>query len=196
MFELHYIFINPLFNTRTYLGAHQDSLYLHKLEDFDYEKNMRSLSELVEKDTVIPYITRCSDKSLSIKVQHSDDVKTCMIDSNLVGMMSSTDVTGTSHGITSNTVMNQFVLENSGVGRDYYYYVCEEGIDRDLDPINYMIQKLGFLRATSPEDGHILIGNESIFTDEQREFIEECKRNGYSFHNTGISLSDTSSISK
>lgn len=196
MFELHYIFINPLFNTGTYLGISNDALYLNKLEGFDYEKNIKSLQELAKEDTVIPYITRCSDKDLNIEKQNSDDVKTCMIDSQLNGMMSFTDVTGTSHGITSNTVLNQLVLKNSEVARDYYYYALEERIDKDLDPINYMIQRLGFLRAVSFNGGGFIIGNESIFTEEQKSFVAECKNNDYDFHNTCGSLSDNSSILK
>ncbi len=196
MFELHYIFINPLFNTGTYLGVSNGALYLNKLEGFDYQKNMESLEALREEDMVIPYITRCSDKDLNIEKQYSDDVKTCMLDSQLNGMISSTDVTGTSHGITSNTVLNQLVLENPEIARDYYYYVLEEGIDKDLDPINYMIQKLGFLRAVSFDEGAFIIGNESIFTEEQKEFVEKCQNNDYDFHNTSDSLADDSTILK
>lgn len=195
MFELHYIFINPLFNTGTYLGVYQDSLYFNQLESFNYEDNMKSLYELAKYDTILPYITKCSNQSLSIETQYSNNIKTCMIDPCLNGMISSTDVTGISHGITANTVMNQFVLTNPEIASDYYCYVCEKGIDKDLDPINYMIQRLGFLRATSPKDGYILIGNQSAFTDMQRKLVDKCIKNNYSFYNTDPSLSDISSFS-
>jgi len=115
MFELNYIFINPLFHTGTYLYHCHDSLYLNKLEGFDYSENVREAVKVAEEEDVIPYITRCSQKSMNIKPQTPESVETCMIDPNLIGMMISTWVTGISHGITANTVLNQLLLTNHNI---------------------------------------------------------------------------------
>lgn len=184
MFELNYIFINPLFHTGTYLYHCHDSLYLNKLEGFDYSENVREAVKVAEEEDVIPYITRCSQKSMNIKPQTPESVETCMIDPNLIGMMSSTWVTGISHGITANTVLNQLLLTNHNITNQYYHHTLQLERDLEGDSLHYLIQDLGFLRATSLDDGAILIGNSSTFIEEERQFVEECDKYDYSFIDT------------
>lgn len=195
MFFLKYIFVNPLFLSNKCLCPIDEALYLGELTSFSYDENMEEVKSTLNYSTAnpLPFITKVTNKELDLKLQSGDATDDCLIDINLMGMMSKTGTVAGSHGITAASILNQLVLLSPIIEESYYKYTKYQGIDYLVDPLNFLVSTLGFIRATSPETYPMLIGNENLFSKQQLNLVETCKNGQYRFFSVnqeGLQLVD------
>lgn len=181
MFELEYIFINSLFSGRQGLFHINNALYLYPIKSLNYDECFKNAKELFSYHQPLPTMTTVSDSELGINKSSSTDTGDVIIDPNLYGMMIKTGTISGSHGITANTILNQLLIKSTIICNSYYNFAIN-GIDFSIDPINYIISHLGFLRATSTDINPMLIGNMIILEKEQKQFIYDCYDNNYKYY--------------
>ncbi len=170
MFELEYIFINPLLEEGTCLRKAGNALYKISKSILKEEKgNYDSISNLairLKNGGNYADMVACSDKELKIRKCSIDDIHKCMIDPNGFTMISTSDgEKDGNHEVTSATIVNQLLMNSEYLWKTYNskYYTA-----------SYLIEKFGFIRADSPEYGGSMIGVERFLTDEVRNFKNLC----------------------
>lgn len=177
MFELKYIFINPLFSKQEVVIQVRDALYKNKLDGFDYQANVLAMQEEMEWVDMLPFITKCSDSELGIQKEEPLVLRDVLIDCNLMGMMSKSGTIQGSHAITANTVLNQLMMLSPKIEESYFCFLEQEGMDPDNDALRYLIESFGFMRVTA--FSKYIIGNEKCYTRGQKEFVKERQNIGF-----------------
>lgn len=192
VFELNYIFINPLMEPETCLIPENNSLYLSAYQGDDYQKNMDFFNTNLIYEN-ISFMGKVSDKELGIKKQTPESIIDCLMDPNMMGLITRDEKVGDSHGITGNTVLNQLLMKSTKIYDNYQQYSIEDDTDIDNKAINYLVKSLGFLRLTSPKTYPMIIGNEYVLTEEEKELISTCQENGYHYFSIDVDTSPLTS---
>lgn len=181
MINKKYLFFNPLYVGRKFMMFDEKAYYLNDLASFDYLENVNVYKEIKSRKSLISDFTTVSDIELGIARQDVDSTDECMIDPNLIGMMSRTGVLNDdgSHIVTGSTVLNQLLIKSQKMADDYYRYLREEGISDVNDAINYLVKNVGFLRVAGLPDYRIVIGNKKICSEDVREYLDKSEERGY-----------------
>ena len=182
-FELKYIFVNPLFQTGQYVSCVDGALFKNKLSSFDYQENISSLLNRLEDVDDFSFFTKCSDTELNIQKEEVDQGRDVLIDCNLMGMMSHSGTVGGSHSVTANTVLNQLMMLSPEITQQYSYFLENDSIDFDNDALRFLMEYLGFMRAT--DYTKMLLGNEKIYSKEQQEFVQKRIEHGFQVYDCG-----------
>lgn len=183
MFKLGYMFVNPMFQQKTFITSINNYLYLDDLNSFDYQKNKEQLIQKILSQHLYPFMTSVSAETLTVQKVSLDNINECMVDSNLMGIMNKTSViVDSSHIITANTIMNQLLLLSPTISREYYQYLNEYGFDSAVDAVNFCVQNLGFLRVITSYPS--IITNKAILNEEQLNFIEMADNHGFNILST------------
>lgn len=169
MFKLDYIFINPLLEEDTYLKKIKNALYKVNKSDIDDVISYDSISliaQRIQNGKNYAHLVACSDKELRISMANSFMVNDCMIDPNGYTLMSTNDgEENGNHEVTSNTIVNQLLISNNELWKSYN--------NKEYSTI-YLIEKFGFIRASSLNDSGILIGVDRFLSDIVKEFRNLC----------------------
>jgi len=116
------------------------------LQGFNYQENVKHYEERDDDFKKVSTLTLVSNMELGIKVQDVSYTDDCMIDANMIGMMSKTgipDSTG-SHTVTGASVLNQMMIKSKRITKDYSKYCSERGDSDILEATDYLVQiKLG-----------------------------------------------------
>lgn len=182
MFKLDYIFVNSMFSERFGLFNFDNALYLYPISSFDYKRCYSEIKDIHEMYCHMPFITSVSDSELGICKSSFIDTGDNMLDPNLYNMMSRTGTIEGSHEVTAKSVLNQLLIKSKLLVNYYYDFIVNDGIDLSVDPINFLVGNLGFLRATSVDLEPMIIGNMAILSEEQKKFIGNSLDYGYQFY--------------
>lgn len=180
MFKLKYILLNPLCQTQKALYTVGDTLYKIKIDHIDYDYIVKKSNAEIEKETTLPFMTKGSDEVLQIENKSIQNMTTCLLDPNCVGLLNAEN---SSHGITANTILNQILLVSPKISKDYTSSLDSSIIDEDNYAINYLGKQIGFMRITDKKTFPVIIANEPSITVEQKELIEKLKEDGYNYYN-------------
>ena len=170
MFELDYIFINPLLEEGTYLKKVGNALY--KIEKYLLDGEQRvyehisSLTIRNKNGGNYPWLVACSDKELNIRECNQLDIHKCMIDPNGFTLISSSDGEKEgNHEVTSNTIVNQLLMASNQLWKTYNpnYYAA-----------SYLIDKFGFIRADSLEFGGTMVGIKKLLSEKVKKYCDVC----------------------
>lgn len=169
MFELEYVFINPLLEEDTYLRKVGNVLYKVSKDVFDNSKNnyenITYLAKCIKNGGNYADLVTCSDTELNIRECNISDIHKCMIDPNGFTMISSSDgEKDGNHEVTSSTVVNQLLITSDDLWKTY---------DSKSYTASYLIEKFGFIRADSIEYGN-MIGIERFLSDKVKKFKNLC----------------------
>ncbi len=180
-----YLFFNPLYRERKFLIFEGGAYYENDLASISYSENVEKFKEVTARRKLTSSCTTVSDSELGIKTQDSNSMEECMVDSNIVGMMSKTGTANIdgSHIITGATVLNQLLSKSSKISNNYYKYLREDGVKDETDAINYLVRNVGFLRVAGDDSYGIMIGNRELFTEQMDIFVDKCEKRGYNFYN-------------
>ena len=176
MFELNYIFANPLFS-RHGLFHIGDALYEYPVNSLDYEKNFAFAKEMHEFLSPIPFMTKVSENELDINTANSDNTGDVMIDPNLYAMMSKSGTIDGSHGVTAATILNQLMIKSEKICNLFSDFLSDSEMNVCSDPINFIIAYLGFMRATAIELDGMIIANLLVLEKKHKDFLCECNDN-------------------
>ena len=168
MFELEYVFINPLLEKGTYLRKVGNALFKVSegtlCESINYE-NITYVAKRIKNGGNYANLVSCSDTELNIRECAISDIHKCMIDPNGFTMISSSDgEKDGNHEVTSSTVVNQLLITSDELWKTY---------DSNSYTTSYLIEKFGFIRADSLEYGN-MIGIEKFLSDKVRKFKNLC----------------------
>lgn len=181
MFRLGYIMFNPLLFENMCAIADGTQLYFFhdKNEDYDTIK-----SHLLDRKSgcysFMPRITKCDDITLQIEPQTTSIKRDVLVDPNMVSMMSKSTI-GPSHVISGNTILNQLLISSKEIFEDYQDFFYND----DSSAVEYLVDKMGFIRLISPEYSPLMVINKRTSTLRQRIFFEIMHQKlGYSFCNS------------
>ena len=186
MINLEYVFINPLLEEGVYLKGVGTSFY--KVEETDlidsygmvtYETIANMAAQY--QNTRYSHIVACSDLELHIKSANVDDEYSIMLDPNGYSMITQKDEKEGNHEITANTVVNQLLINNQYLVDNY---------NSTMYTVSYLIEKFGFVRATSLKHGGLMIGIERFLTEPQKKYCDICMKKGGFFHEMEIDEMD------
>lgn len=171
MFELDYIFINPLLEENTYLRKCGNALYkINKnvIEESVTYELIDDYSKRLKNGKNYPIIVSSSDFELKIGPIDKFKINDCMIDPNGYALMSTSDGEDYgNHEVTSNTILNQLLINN----KDLY-----KTFPKNYSAM-YLIEKFGFIRASSLNSDGIMIGVERFLTDKlkniKNKYVED-----------------------
>lgn len=177
MFELEYVFINPLLDKNTYLKKVGNGLYKVSDNNISIDNKYEQITDLakrIKNGGNYPYLVSCSDTELNIRKCDINDIHKCMIDPNGFTMISSSDLEKDgNHEITSSTVVNQLLITSDTLFKEY---------DVNSYTASYLIENFGFIRSDSLEYGN-MIGINKFLNDEAKEYVRLCvSEKGCFFH--------------
>jgi len=116
--------LNLIFLKKKYLLFDRGAYYLDDLQGFNYQENVKHYEESDDDFKKVSSLTLVSNMELGIKVQDVSYTDDCMIDANMIGMMSKTgipDSTG-SHTVTGASVLNQMMIKSKRITKGYSKY--------------------------------------------------------------------------
>lgn len=170
MFELDYIFINPLLEEGTCLKKVGNALYKVSEYVLDDEENIyeciTSLAKSIKNGGNYADLVACSDKELNIRKCNIADIHKCMIDPDGFTMISTNDgEKDGNHEVTSSTIINQLLITSKYLYQTY---------DSKKYTASYLIEKFGFIRADSIEYGGNMVGVGRFLSDIVKSFKDLC----------------------
>ncbi len=176
-----YLFFNPLYNEKMFMLFDNGAYYLNDLISIDYAQNVKFYEERKSRSSFSSDFTIVSDSELGIAVQDVDSVDECMIDPNMMGMMSKTGVTNSdgSHVVTGATILNQLLIKSSKIADFYYSYLDNYGYADVSDAVNFLVRSMGFLRVGGKSDYRIVIGNKEASTGKVKTYLDMCDKLGF-----------------
>lgn len=192
MFKLKYILINPIYMQRSALYPIEDGLYSIEVDTLDYEKIKQQAQEMAKSLQTIPFMTMSSDESLRIRRMTKDTIKTCLLDSNNVGLLNKNGGNDGSHGITGNTILNQMLLLSPTINKEYIEFLNNENIIKESTALNYLIRDIGFLIITDKSINPLVIANESAMTESQLKLRDDLEKDGYLYYDIEIPVQSLS----
>lgn len=173
-----YIFFNCLFNEEHCLIFNDDAYYFSSIIGSTYSDTINNFKFLIE---YLDYsdLTRISDEELDIKLQKTEYTDDCVIDPNCIGMMSKSSVGSDygSHVVTGATVLNHLLSKSRIITEDYWKYINQyEEIYYEDFGIDYLVERLGFLRVACRDCYPIIFNNEKVLSLDCKKFCDETKR--------------------
>ena len=161
----------PLLENDTYLKKCGNALYKINKSEIEDDVTYNSIDDIckrVKNGNNYPTIVACSDMELKIQPVDEFKINDCMIDPNGYAMMSTSDGEDYgNHEVTSNTVLNQLLINN----KDLY-----KTFPKNYSAM-YLIEKFGFIRAGSLNSDGIMIGVERFLTDKlktiKNKYVED-----------------------
>ena len=180
MIHKKYLFINCLYNKNYFIMFSNGAYYFSYLVSDNYQDNVNFFEEQQIYENYSD-MTSVSDIELNIKAQDVGYDDDCMIDSNVIGMMSMTNVGSNygSHVVTASTVLNQMLIKSNLIAINYFNFLNDNVIFDETDPIDYLVHYLGFLRVACRETSPLVMGCKKILSDECLEFFKDAVDNGY-----------------
>lgn len=180
-----FLFFNPLYNNKKFIIFDKGAYYLNDIVSLNYQANVSSYFERKSRESFISDITTVSDSELGIKACEINSDFECMIDPEMIGMMSKTGVVDPdgSHCVTGASVLNQLLIGSEKIAKSYYSYLKNNGIDEMTDPVNYLVSNVGFLRMAGHDENKIVIGNTDVCG---RKVQYDCDKYGYDFFNVDM----------
>ncbi len=170
MFNLNYIFINPLGEKGTFLKAVGSGLY--KIDETEEKEFLRydDIEELTirKRYSDNPYMTAVSDKSLNIRKVKKSNMCSCMIDSNGYSFISSSaSAPKENYEITSLSILNQYILYNSNLLAFY---------NTNIYSTSFLVERCGFIRMSyDNKNGGNMVGVERFLTPIQYKIMDDFK---------------------
>jgi len=184
MIHKKYLFINCLFNKNNFIVFKDGAFYFSYLISDNYQDNINFFEEKQIYENC-SNMTTVSNDELGIKKQSLEYEDDCMIDPNMIGMMSMTDVGSWygSHIVTAATVLNQLLIRSELIATSYFKFLEYSEVFDECDAISYLIYGLGFLRVTCRESYPLVMLSESILSQECLEFVKDGLKRGYKLLN-------------
>ncbi len=168
LFELQYLFINPLYYQNTILVPQDNEAYLVPFTA-DYNQAINS-----DKHS-FPFLTKVNDDCLQIKNESCFAIRDCMIDTNLKGIISKIGKSPyRSHIVTTNTILNQLLQLSLKTNKNYLKWLKKT--NNKYDSVNYLINTMGFIRILSPDSYPIMELNSSLMNINQKLYIFNCQK--------------------
>lgn len=162
-----YIFFNCLFNKEYFLIFNEEAYYFSYIVSDDYQDNVSNF-KFIKKYLEVSDLTLISDRELDIKLQKPEYEDDCIIDPNGVGMMSKTGVASDygSHVVTGSTILNHLLIKSKIITEYFYKYlnVYNQMYFREEISLEYLIEKLGFLRVACRDCYPIIINNKNVLS--------------------------------
>lgn len=168
MFRLGYIMINPLFYEGYCATTFNNQFYCFYDESNDYDSIRNHLHGIAQMDS--SYFLKASkvdDLTLQIEQQTTDIKRDTLITPDMISMMSKTTI-GLSHVISGNTILNQLLIASKEVVEDYEKCF----FDDDSSAVDYLVNKMGFIRLVSPQYVPLMIVNRRVSTLKQKMFFK------------------------
>lgn len=177
-----FLFFNPLYNNKKFIIFDKGAYYLNDLVSLNYQDNVSSYFERKSRESFISDFTTVSDLELGIQACEINSDFECMIDPDMIGMMSKTGTVDPDglHYVTGASVLNQLLISSEEIAKSYYSYLKNDGIDEMDDPVNYLVSNVGFLRMAGQNENKIVIGNTDVCG---RKVQYDCDEYGYNFFN-------------
>lgn len=173
-----YIFFNCLFNKDCCLIFRDDVYYFSYIVSKSYIDNLNNFNFL-KRYLEYSDLTTISDLELDIKLQKTEYTDDCVIDPNCIGMMSKSSVGSDygSHVVTGATILNHLLTKSQTITEDFWKFVnqYESNYDEDFG-IDYLVERLGFLRVTCRDCYPIIFKNEKVLSSLCKNFCDEAEK--------------------
>lgn len=173
MFELKYVFLNPLLEEDKCLIARGNALYKYEYTNCNYDELMSS-----KPVSAYSYMTKCSNSELKLDQSTILDIPTAVIDPNAMHMMSYSGCyrgDGGSHETTCSTILNQMLIQD--VEAEKHFIKSLEN-NEYTGAVLYLIEHFGFVIAYSTSYSGMLYGNKSQMNKRMQEFVEDAENTG------------------
>ncbi len=171
MFELNYVFVNPLLKENTFLKCVHHFLYQVKAQDLQ-EITYQSIEDYairIYNGGNLPYMVACSDHSLHIEKVQDVHLGYCMIHPNGYRMIAY-DLEKENHELTATTIFHQLLLHSKYL---YHYYDANQYL------LILLIRQFGFLSVNSDQ---YMIGFEKMLSPVTKKIKEDYEKQGFVFY--------------